>query len=172
MRIQVNLDMTDSMGPEILVRHMQNLSYTYDTYLICMGLGPSISSVIDKNPSYSGPSYPSSPVVVNWISRSSLKNRKPQFFPIVNFGHPVSLFLLLRSWVESNSIKTPLWQRSKLEGAWSPGRGVQLSHCRTSLRQGLQTVRQASNSKQFNLEFFANYDQLSLLHISLELFLI
>ena len=36
--IQVNLDMTDSMGPGKLVRHMQNLSYTYDTYLICMGL--------------------------------------------------------------------------------------------------------------------------------------
>ena len=40
--------MTDSMGPGKLVRHMQNTSYTYDTYLICMGLGPSISSVIDK----------------------------------------------------------------------------------------------------------------------------
>ena len=35
--VQVNLDMTDSMGP-------------------------SISSVICRNPSYSGPSYPSSPV--------------------------------------------------------------------------------------------------------------
>ena len=60
--IQVNLDMTDSVGPGKLVRHMQNLSYTYDKYLICIGLGPSISSVICKNPSYSGPSYPSSPV--------------------------------------------------------------------------------------------------------------
>ena len=60
--IQVNLDMTDSMGPGKLVRHMQNPSYTYDEYLICIGLGPSISSVICKNPSYSGPSYPSSPV--------------------------------------------------------------------------------------------------------------
>ena len=54
--------MTDSMGPGKLVRHMQNPSYTYDTHLICMGLGPSISSVIDKSPSYSGPSYQSSPV--------------------------------------------------------------------------------------------------------------
>ena len=63
LRVQVNLDMTDSMGPGKLVRHMQNLSYTYDEYLICIGLGPSISSVICKNPSYSGPSYPSSPVV-------------------------------------------------------------------------------------------------------------
>ena len=62
LQIQVNLDMTDSMGPGKLVRHMQNLSYTYDEYLICMGLGPSISSVICKNLSYSGPSYPSSPV--------------------------------------------------------------------------------------------------------------
>ena len=39
---------------------MQNLSYTYDEYLICIGLGPGISSVICKNLSYSGPSYPSS----------------------------------------------------------------------------------------------------------------
>ena len=61
MFIQVNLDMTDSMGPGKLVRHMQNPSYTYDTYLICMGQGPSILSVIDKSLSYSGPSYPSSP---------------------------------------------------------------------------------------------------------------
>ena len=60
--VQANLDMTDSMGPGKLVRHTQNPSYTYDEYLICMGLGPSISSVICKNPSYSGPSYPSSPV--------------------------------------------------------------------------------------------------------------
>ena len=56
--------MTDSMGPGKLVRHMQNPSYTYDEYLICIGLGPSISSVICKNPSYSGPSYPSSPVYI------------------------------------------------------------------------------------------------------------
>ena len=54
--------MTDSMGPGKLVRHMQNPSYAYDEYLICTRLGPSISSVICKNPSYSGPSYPSSPV--------------------------------------------------------------------------------------------------------------
>ena len=49
LHIQVNLDMTDSMGPGKLVRHMQNLSYTYDEYLICIGLGPSISSVICKD---------------------------------------------------------------------------------------------------------------------------
>ena len=55
--VQANLDMTDSMGPGKLVRHMQNPSYTYETYLICMGLGPRILSVICKNPSYSGPSY-------------------------------------------------------------------------------------------------------------------
>ena len=61
--IQVNLDMTDSMGPGKLVRHMQNLLYTYDEFLICIGLGPSILSVICENPSYSGPSYPSSPVL-------------------------------------------------------------------------------------------------------------
>ena len=62
MDIQVNLDMTDSMGPGKLVRHMQNLSYTYDSYLICIQLGPSISSIIVKGLSYSGPPYPSSPV--------------------------------------------------------------------------------------------------------------
>ena len=50
--------MTDSMGPGKLVCHMQNPSYTYDEYLICIGLGPSISSVICINLSYSGPSYP------------------------------------------------------------------------------------------------------------------
>ena len=47
-RIQVNLDITDSMGPGKSVRHMQNPSYTYDEYLIFIGLGPSISSVICK----------------------------------------------------------------------------------------------------------------------------
>ena len=61
--VQVNLNITDSMGPGKLVRHMQNPLYTYDEYLICIGLGPSISSVICKNLSYGGPSYPSSPVV-------------------------------------------------------------------------------------------------------------
>ena len=60
--LQVNLDMTDSMGPGKLVRHIQSPSYTYDEHLICIGLGPSISSVICKNLSYSGPSYTSSPV--------------------------------------------------------------------------------------------------------------
>ena len=64
--VQVNLDMTDPMGPRKLVRHMQNPSYTYDEYLICIGLGPSISSVICKNLSYSGPSYPSSPVALKY----------------------------------------------------------------------------------------------------------
>ena len=52
------------MGPGKLVRHMQNLLYTYEEYLICIRLGPSISSVICKNLSYSGPSYPSSPVYI------------------------------------------------------------------------------------------------------------
>ena len=61
--LQVNLDRTDSMGPGKLIRHMQNPSYTYDEYLICIGLGLSISSVICKNLSYSAPSYPSSPVL-------------------------------------------------------------------------------------------------------------
>ena len=37
--IQVNLDMTDSVGPGKLVRHMQNPSYAYD------GLSPSYASV-------------------------------------------------------------------------------------------------------------------------------
>ena len=48
IQLQVNLDMTDSMGLGKLVRHMQNPSYAYDEYLICIGLGPSISSVICK----------------------------------------------------------------------------------------------------------------------------
>ena len=60
--VQVNLDMTDSMGPGKWVCHMHNPSYTYDTYYICMALGPIILSVVDKSPSYSGPLYPSSPV--------------------------------------------------------------------------------------------------------------
>ena len=70
--VQVNLDMTDSMGPGKLVSHMQNPSYTYDEHLICIGLGPNISSVICKDLSYSGPSYPSSPVYIkkNVIDRS------------------------------------------------------------------------------------------------------
>ena len=72
MVIQVNLDMTDSMGPGKLVCHMQNPSYTYDKYLICMGLGPSILSVIDENPSYSGPSYPSSPIVCSQLPNQVL----------------------------------------------------------------------------------------------------
>ena len=76
--IQVNLDMTDSMGPGKLIRHMQNLSYTYDKYLICIGLGRSISSVICKNPSYSGPSYPSSPVEVLGSGNDSVKEESGQ----------------------------------------------------------------------------------------------
>ena len=75
IHIQVNLDMTDSMGPGKLVRHMQNPAYTYDGYLICIELGPSISSVICNNPSYSGPSYPSSPVL-SYSSISQGSSRK------------------------------------------------------------------------------------------------
>ena len=51
-----------------MIRHMQNPSYTYDEYLICIKLGPSISSVICKNQSYIGPSYPSSPVLCFYIA--------------------------------------------------------------------------------------------------------
>ena len=91
--IQVNLDMTDPMGPRKLVRHMQNLSYTYDEYVICIGLEPSISSVICKNPLYSGLSYPSSPVPGTF---NSLVYQKGQFtlqlcprrrFPRKMFGY-------------------------------------------------------------------------------------
>ena len=76
----MNLDMMDSMGPGKLVRHKQNPSYTYDEYLICIGLGPSISSVICKDPSYSGPSYPSSPVVGGyWYDYSNANgHNRPQ----------------------------------------------------------------------------------------------
>ena len=59
--------MMDSMGPGKLVRHMQNLLYTYDEYLICIGL-----ICICKNLSYSGPSYPSSPVLHNSVLTDSL----------------------------------------------------------------------------------------------------
>ena len=59
-----------------LVRHMQNPSYTYDKYLICIGLVPSILSVICKNLSYSGPSYPSSPVLPFYGSDLQLKSYK------------------------------------------------------------------------------------------------
>ena len=65
---ELGYDGLNGTSPGKLVRHMQNLSYTYAEYLICIGLGPSISSVICKNPSYSGPSYPSSPVVT-WGQR-------------------------------------------------------------------------------------------------------
>ena len=65
------LDMHQT-GTKHIVRHMQNPSYTYDEYLICIGLGQSISSVICKNLLYSGPSYPSSPLVCK-TSRHSWK---------------------------------------------------------------------------------------------------
>ena len=77
--LQVNLDMTDSMGPGKLVRHMQNPLYTYDEYMICIGLGPSILSVICKNLSYTGPSYPSSPVLFIYIISGII------FFPFSHY---------------------------------------------------------------------------------------
>ena len=86
--IQVNLDMTDSMGAGKLVRHMQNPSYTYDEYLICIGLGPSISSVMCKNLSYSGPSYPSSPVHTKLLSLTALAF----FMKIFGRDKPTALF--------------------------------------------------------------------------------
>ena len=58
---------TDSMGPGRLIRHMQSPSYTCDTYLICIGLGPSISSVIAKSPAYSGPLYALEVSLWKWI---------------------------------------------------------------------------------------------------------
>ena len=51
--------MADSMGPGKWVCHMQNMSYTYDIYLICMELGPRISPGIAKSLAYSDPSYAS-----------------------------------------------------------------------------------------------------------------
>ena len=72
--------MTDSMGPGKLVRHMQNPSYTYDEYLICIVLGPCISSVICKNLPYIGPSYPSLPVyhMIESITREILGEVAPE----------------------------------------------------------------------------------------------
>ena len=58
-------------GTRNLVRHMQNLSYTYEEYLICIELGPNISSVICKNLLCSGPSYPSSPVFLYFSRENS-----------------------------------------------------------------------------------------------------
>ena len=71
--------MTDSMGPGKLVHHMQSLSYIYDTYLICMGLGPRILFVICKSPTYSGSSYPSSPVLVFGIVTSTVVQSSRDF---------------------------------------------------------------------------------------------
>ena len=51
------LNGTRKIGPS----YAKSVLY-YDKYLICMGLGPSILSVIDESPSDSGLSYPSSPV--------------------------------------------------------------------------------------------------------------
>ena len=73
VEVQVNLEMTDSMGPGKLLRHMQSPSYTYDEYLICIVLGQSISSVVCKNLSYSGPSYPSSPVLIKTLPKTPLQ---------------------------------------------------------------------------------------------------
>ena len=114
--LQVNLDMTDSMGPGKLVRHMQNPSYTYDEYLICIGLGPSISSVICKNPSYSGPSYPSSPVFV--------------FYTLI-------IILLWSSWVRC-WCRSAGWTR-----AWRP-QHIMGSYLTTSTAQLFQLSKQSS----------------------------
>ena len=81
--------MTDSMGPGKLVRHMQNPSYTYDEYLICIGLGPSISSVICKNLSYSGPSYPSSTVLVLVSSSPSAAKHTEDYICSVVLGQDI-----------------------------------------------------------------------------------
>ena len=43
--------------------YAKSVIYIYDTYLICMELGPCISFVIAKSLSYSGLSYPSSHVI-------------------------------------------------------------------------------------------------------------
>ena len=48
---------------EIGSSYMQSPSYTYHTYLIYMGLGPSISSIIANSMAYCGPSCASSLVV-------------------------------------------------------------------------------------------------------------
>ena len=119
---QVNLDMTDSMGPGKSVCHMQNLSYTYDTYLICMGLGPSISSVIDENLSYSGPSYPSSPVYIYSIIALSKAPQHPAWRRNCHqsgetskntSGTPAMLFWkLLKLANNTGNFKEVLWRES------------------------------------------------------------
>ena len=77
--------MTDSMGPGKLVRHMHNLSYTYDVCLICIGLGPSKSSVICKNLSYSGSSNPSSPVYIQSHNCDSISECPVLMVMVVKF---------------------------------------------------------------------------------------
>ena len=60
--LQANLDMTASMRPGKLVRHMQNLSYTYMTHTWYMqGTGTKHIGCHSQKFVYSGPSYPSSP---------------------------------------------------------------------------------------------------------------
>ena len=114
--------MTDSMGPGKLVRHMQNLSYTYDEYLICIGLGPSILSVICKNLSYSGPSYPSSPVLsctINWLKNKERIHKTPEEELLVQFWltfSPLNLY-----WKE-RGVSTPTWAGvSKFKSSGSTG---------------------------------------------------
>ena len=79
------------MGPGKLVRHMQNPSYTYDEYLILIGLGPSISYVICKNPSYSGPSYPSSPVFYVFLVTGRDVYAKPCLICVLGFTAAVPM---------------------------------------------------------------------------------
>ena len=52
-------------------------------------------------------------------------------------------------------------------------RGVQLSHCRTRVRQGPHNVRQNKNSKHCSTgKFFVKHDLLGLTDVSFELFLV
>ena len=56
-------------GTRIIGPSYSSLSYTYDTYLICMGLGPNMLSVIAKSLAYKSTSYASLPVLRVQINR-------------------------------------------------------------------------------------------------------
>ena len=133
-----DLDMTDSMGPGKLVRHMQNPSHTYDEYLMCIGLGPSISSVICKNLSYSGPSYPSSPVLINTTLYNQLRLKCVGLLLTIVSLSNIALVIRLESLMEGTVIsRTNSFASRKLIFCFSQG-----SWCNILLFIGIQAIPQ------------------------------
>ena len=121
---------------------MQNPLYTYDEYLICIRLGPSISTAICKNPSYSGPSYPSSPV------NSSAVQCYRDFQQLTNLSLH-SLFCREEDgqWVEEQKLEAHSdWVR---DVAWAPSIGLPKSI--------IASCSQVRKSLVLGQEFFALY---------------